>query len=489
MPAPFVAEPFTFHDPDGTPVEVRGWGNQYHAVFETPDGYTVVPDPETGDYCYAVAGAGELASSGSRVGQVDPATLGVAPHLRPDRGAARVTAADSDEDEAPRRWEERRAERRAIRHTGRATGGITGDYVGLCVLVQFPDVDGAIPPDEVDKFCNQQGYTGFGNNGSVRDYFRDVSDGKLSYTNVVTRYLTASRPRRYYAEPSVRWPRRAKELAVEVLQQLVDEGFDFGRLSVDDRGFVYAFNLFYAGKRVNRWSEGLWPGATALEPDFRVPGGGPIFRDLQWTDMGDQLTIGTFCHENGHMLCDFPDLYDYQYNSSGAGRFCLMSTSGGKNPVQVGAYLKAEAGWASRRTVIDPSQVATVEAGRNDFHVWEKDDQEYFIVENRQQTGRDASLPASGLAIWHVDERGSNSDEQMTPERHYECSLEQADGRFQLERTANHDGDAGDLFGAPRARRFADDTTPDSRWWNGRKSGLTIRNISAPGPTMTFGGP
>ena len=23
------------------------------------------------------------------------------------------------------------------------------------------------------------------------------------------------------------------------------------------------------------------------------------------------LSIGTFCHENGHLLCRFPDMYDY----------------------------------------------------------------------------------------------------------------------------------------------------------------------------------
>jgi hypothetical protein len=35
---------------------------------------------------------------------------------------------------------------------------------------------------------------------------------------------------------------------------------------------------------------------------------------------------------------------------------------------------------------------------------------EYFLVENRFQTGFDAALPGSGLAIWHIDEhREGNS--------------------------------------------------------------------------------
>jgi hypothetical protein len=42
-----------------------------------------------------------------------------------------------------------------------------GDFVGLCLLIQFPDVAGTIPREEVEAFCNQPGYNGFGNNGSV----------------------------------------------------------------------------------------------------------------------------------------------------------------------------------------------------------------------------------------------------------------------------------------------------------------------------------
>ena len=42
------------------------------------------------------------------------------------------------------------------------------------------------------------------------------------------------------------------------------------------------------------------------------------------------LTIGTFCHENGHLLCRFPDMYDYGnrdgdgVKSAGIGSYCLM---------------------------------------------------------------------------------------------------------------------------------------------------------------------
>ena len=95
-------------------------------------------------------------------------------------------------------------------------------------------------------------------------------------------------------------------------------------------------------------------------------------------------------------------------------------------------------------------------------------------------------LPASGLAIWHVDRKGKNNHEQMTPALHYEASLEQADGQFHLETTNNNVGDAGDLYHAGTSTEFGAHTTPNSNWWGGTPSRLEIRNISAAGDTMTF---
>jgi hypothetical protein len=44
MSFPFFSKEFTFTQPDGTQFQVRGWGDQHYAVFETLDGFTVVQD-------------------------------------------------------------------------------------------------------------------------------------------------------------------------------------------------------------------------------------------------------------------------------------------------------------------------------------------------------------------------------------------------------------------------------------------------------------
>ena len=78
----------------------------------------------------------------------------------------------------------------------------------------------------------------------------------------------------------------------------------------------------------------------------------------QLTGLGrnsSELTIGTFCHENGHLLCRFPDMYDYgsrgndDRDSAGLGRYCLMGSGNhldfGRSPAPVCAYLRDLAGW------------------------------------------------------------------------------------------------------------------------------------------------
>jgi len=124
-------------------------------------------------------------------------------------------------------------------------------------------------------------------------------------------------------------------------------------------------------------------------------------------------------------------------------------------------------------------------AGKNEFFVHARSAKEYFIVENRYKAGRDTALTDSGLAIWRVDEVGDNSNEQMTSASHYECSLMQGDGSCDLEHGVN-DGDNRDLFHAGANTRFADATTPNSKWWDGTPSSLEIFDISAAGPVVSF---
>ncbi|MDM0077279.1 M6 family metalloprotease domain-containing protein [Variovorax sp. J2P1-59] len=497
MSMPFEGEVFTFTNPDGSTLQVRGYGDQYYAVFETIDGYTVVKNPDTGFYTYATLSddKNRLVPSSAVAGKAEPQDVGVPRHVRARREGAQMAALRSPlQGGQTSRWRQRHAQKKALLQSVMATAGpeglpqstvTVGNYVGLCILIRFPDVADTISQAQVADFCNKPGYSDFGNNGSVRDYFFDNSRGKLTYTNAVTQYYTAANNRSYYTDPAIAFGTRARELIIEALNWLKAQGFNFGQLTSDSGGFVYALNVFYAGPRVNNWSEGLWPHSWSLSAAYDAGGGKKLF-DYQITNIGSELTLRTFCHENGHMICDYPDLYDYQSDSYGIGNYCLMCYGGNdKNPVQINAYLKNQSGWATKAVPLTPGTSATLSAANNDFYVFSKSATEYFIVENRQKAGRDVFLPDDGLAIWKVDEAGSNSNQQMTSALHYECSLIQADARFDMEKQANA-GDSDDLYASPTKTQFSDSTSPSSKWWDGSNSGLNITAVSASGPTMTF---
>lgn len=492
----FVDMPFTFTQPDGTKLKVLGTGNQHQATFKTVDGYTVVRDPETGFYQYAQqTGTSHPMPSGARAGAANPRALGLAVNIKPPRAPSGVSAfVSAGLPRSRSRWQIRREQHRMRMLAAQANGGIAlappqrktvGTFVGLCLLIQFPDVPGSIKQSEVTNFCNKKGYSGFGNKGSVRDYFFDVSDGKLTYTNTVAPWYTAKHPRTYYTDEAIEQPIRARELILEALAYHKSKGFKFTGLTADEQNFIYAINVFYAGERINNWAKGLWPHAYHLQAPIELAPG-KLANDYQITDMPAEISLDTFCHENGHMICDFPDLYDYGYESNGVGAYCLMCAGGDadpKNPARIGAYLRHAAGWTTKLTNITSGAKVTLAAAKNEFAIFRKNKTQYFIIENRQQTGRDKSLPDAGLAIWKIDEAGDNSNEAMTPASHYECSLIQADGANDLEKGVNN-GDTGDLFAA--GGKFTGTSTPNSRWWDGTASKLKISNITAPGPKITF---
>jgi M6 family metalloprotease-like protein len=165
-----------------------------------------------------------------------------------------------------------------------------GDFVGLSLLIDFVDDLATIPREQVERFCNPPGYNGFGNQGSVRDFYFENSVGRCRYTHVVAPYYRAEQPRSYYTDETVAMPLRAWELIGEALTHHQAAGFDFTRLPADSQGFVYAINVFYAGEVRNNWARRLWPHAHRPENVVPLaPGKGAL--DDQFSAMTTELTL------------------------------------------------------------------------------------------------------------------------------------------------------------------------------------------------------
>jgi subtilisin-like proprotein convertase family protein len=240
----------------------------------------------------------------------------------------------------------------------------------------------------------------------------------------------------------------------------------------------------------------LWPHNFTVD----LPYGNYRTHFYMLTSMGRSrvdLSIGTFCHESGHLLCRFPDMYDYGKRdgdfeeSHGIGVYCLMGSGNhldlGPTPSPVCGYLRDLVRWAG--TQVSVSGAGEFEARHGDYGTVLKHEtsrpNEYFVIENRSQLGLDSHLPASGLAVYHCDWLGSNEWQGGAADRHYQCGLLQADGHLDLEKNLNG-GDAGDLFTNRTGIALSNQTTPSTRQWNGAESGLIIGDIGAAGESIRF---
>ena len=180
--APF-AQKIPYTQPDGTQIELWGEGDEFYAVFESLDGYTVVFDPATKAYQYAQLSpdGSALLPTGSLVGKDDPATLGLAKHLRITPEAVKEQAQQryqqwDQETGTSQRWAALKAARQkadAAAHEDMAINAppnytTIGLKVGLTILIDFSDDVATIPQTNIIAYCNGDGYTGYGNNGSVK---------------------------------------------------------------------------------------------------------------------------------------------------------------------------------------------------------------------------------------------------------------------------------------------------------------------------------
>ncbi len=520
--APF-AKVMDFTQPNGQAIQLWGEGDEFQAVFETLDGYTVVFVPEDLAYHYARLSADGtvLESTGSRVGAADPAQLGLEKHLRMDptlaSTQARARRLEWDQQTGlSQRWQtlkEQMHDSSGYETMSPPSKTTLGVKCGLCLLIDFDNDPATIPQANIVSFLNADSYTGYGNNGSVKQYFKDVSNNKLTYTNVVTVYIripNTLHPKSYYNDVTKGCGSQANLLirdAITILKQLPNYTTEilpkFASLTMNSDKTITAVNVFYAGGNGGVWNKGLWPHSYGLYEvgAQELSSGGKKISGYQITNIGSSLELGTFCHENGHMLCGFPDIYDYDYDSTGgAGQFCLMNSGGsGTNPNQVCAYLKLAAGWGTATDLTVGANplvsVASSGANFNKFFRFRKTGvtTEYYLVENRQKAGRDVNLPCAGLAIWHIDELGSADNQSTnfnTTHANYEVTLVQADNKWHFQKNENS-GDAQDLWfkgnsTSGYANAFSDLTSPCAFWWDGTRSGINFTNFSVVGTTMTF---
>ncbi|KAF2271922.1 M6 metalloprotease [Westerdykella ornata] len=366
---------------------------------------------------------------------------------------------------------------------------LRGNIKVAIILAEFQDVK--MTPGTKERFEELWFSTGKIPTGSVTEYYKEVSNGQVSLTGEVVGPFTLSQNMAYYAngEYGRGWPEpNSQTMANEVLDHAIGN-INFAPYDNDGNGYVDAYVVVHAGRAADESGNvnDIWSVKWNL-PNERDVDGVKIYGFLS---VGEEAKVGVCAHEIGHLVFGWPDLYDTDYSSSGIGMWCLMSFGswggGGYRPVHPSAWCKANQGWID--TVVETENreitLKDVKSGFTTHRLWTNGNtssQEYYLIENRQLTGYDESLPGSGLLIWHIDDNlWGNTDES-----HPKIKLVQADGAKDLQRGWNQ-GDMGDVYpGLSNNPVFSSTSTPNSRAYSGADTYVSVTNIPAPSPSMTF---
>jgi immune inhibitor A len=378
----------------------------------------------------------------------------------------------------------------------------TGPFKVLAILVTFSDHPSQVAPTYFDNLI--YGTTG----NTVKDYYQEVSYAIL---DIVTVNLPSSLGWRqmpqtyaYYVDGNYgfgSWPNNAQKLTEDAVQA-ANSSVNFADYDNDNSGFVDALYIIHTGPgaewtgNVNdiwshAWScfvpqlvDGVWVTEYSMEPEY-------------WSSPGD-MTCGVYVHELGHVF-GLPDFYDYDYDSRGLGSWTVMAGGSwngnrGNSPAHLDAFSRVFLGFTTAINVtanLTAAPFPAVEDTGVVYRLWTNGQggAQYFLAENRQQTGFDSALPSEGLMIYHVDENVHGNDDQWYPGYtdfgHYQVALEQADGDWDLEHDTNG-GDSGDPYpGSANNRTFNDTSTPDSKGYNFATTYVGVTNISNNGQNMT----
>ncbi|MEV6212572.1 M6 family metalloprotease domain-containing protein [Kitasatospora sp. NPDC051914] len=375
-----------------------------------------------------------------------------------------------------------------IRTAAAARTPLTGTVRVAVVLADFPDKPMTADKEHFEKLFFSVGELP---NGSVRDYYREVTHGLVDIVGEVIGPVRLPQKLSWYANNNFGIGRPTGEPRAQIMARDAavksDPLINYAPYDNDGNGFVDAYVVVHAGEagEVTGKPGDIWSHKWVLPNAYNADGA----RIYGYLTIPEDAKIGVCAHELGHLLFGFPDLYDVDGSSEGVGNWCLMGAGswggGGDVPTHPSAWCKIQQGWAKPVNVTSDGTLSIPDV-KNSFEVhrlWTDGlpGNEYFLVENRQQTGYDRSLPGHGLQIWHIDE----SQPDNTNESHYMVGLVQADNEHDLEWATNR-GDEGDVYpGSSGNSSFSPSSRPSSQSYAGAPTGVSITDISASGATMT----
>ena len=367
-----------------------------------------------------------------------------------------------------------------------------GEKRGLVILVQFPDCKFSIPnvTSFYQEVLNGNGAPQYNIPASVNRYFSDQSNGMFNLKFDVAGPVTVSKGLTYYGSNNSWGNDKNPEKMVEEAVRLCAPEVDYSAYDWDNDGFADQIFVIYAGYGESQGAPSytIWPHSSALSS----AGASPQFNgvridtyacssELSGNSGVEPDGIGTFCHEFSHCL-GLPDFYDVDYSGGYGMLFWSLMDAGcycgpelkGEVPCNYTGYERWMCGWDEMTELTQGCRVEGM-ASITDFgptYVIRNQtySNEYYLLENRQQTGWDAYLPAHGLLVMHVDydERAWLQNTVNDVKSHQRFVVVPADNR----ETQTFADSKGDVYpGLTGKTSFTDTTVPAATLFHANADG------------------
>ncbi|MCX6632559.1 MAG: M6 family metalloprotease domain-containing protein [Candidatus Solibacter sp.] len=365
--------------------------------------------------------------------------------------------------------------------------------------------------------------------GTMTDYYKEISGGRLTVSGTVRPWVAISRDDTFYKGQTVTTPNgpetcnalcrtgKIQEFVTEALAAN-DAGINFAQFdndgpdgipnSGDDDGVVDFVALVHpeTGGECGNNSNNIWSHRSALGPaafttnDPRAGGGFIKVNDyvvmpaLACGAAKKMIEIGVFCHEFGHAF-GLPDLYDtddQNGKSEGVGSWCLMASGswGGdgqspERPTHMSAWAKQFLGWLTPTDVksdLKAARIASLEDNPVAFKLAISPTQ-YYLVSYRNKILFDSKIPSPGLLVMKINETvltaGLATNTVNANANNKGVGVVEADGRNDMDRNVNR-GDSGDVFpGSTNKVAFNNKSKPKSA------GKVAVCNIGQPGTTIS----
>ena len=487
--APMENVPIRVLQPDGVILECFASGDEYYNWLHDGEGYTIVQDPSSGFYVYALRAKGRLFASAFVAGRANPAASGLEKGLLdpPEviRGLRNSLLASTP---------------------GQASLAPTaGTINNLVIFIRFSDE--VEFTDQVSQYSAMFNNSATGANSLV-NFYKEASYNKLTISTTLYPQppgstvisFQDSHPRGYFQPYNATTnpigynggddgtERRDREhlllkAAVEGVAGQIPPGL---LIDGDSDGRIDNVCFIVSGGTTG-WSSLLWPHQWSLYSQTAAINGKRVWGyNLQLQASLLPSNVGVLAHEMGHTL-GYPDLYHYASNGiTPVGSWDVMASN--SNPPQhMSAYMKFRyTKWISAMPTITAPGRYTLRPLSYPLDNCYKipspySATEYFVIEYRKKaTSFEAKIPGEGLVVYRVNGARSGSGNANGPPD--ELYVYRPGGTPSANGTLNNAA-----FCQETGRdTIHDRTNPWSALSNGAPGGLNIVAVGARGDTIGF---